>query len=631
MKNKRTSDFGTDSGSETIVLKEKTWRFELSRSKAVRFLRKHKIAVVGILALLCALIVTHYALVGLASTADFYPSSCLGNWENVQNALGKPDLPSGSPASAFTPINSAVFGTSTAQMFCGNFSGDTDIATLSGESFQSADLVLSWSFVFPQEASTTSTSTPDSGGGGGGGSGGADGNTVTSGVATSSSVTSTLSDDASSTVSSTIIIASSTSSSTITASSTVIASSTISASSTVATSSTVAASSTTGASSTQDDIATSSPSTTPTSSVSSSTDDQTTSTPNDDVATDTTVAAPPPSSNDSSTPADASGTSWLWKFVGIAYADEETSSLATAATTSELADSTSTLTVTSSEAIGTPTTSTPSSTPIDVDTSIFQNITLPSSTGDAVLAIVYSTDGVTWQPLVNIDSSNWQQARYPIPISSWQELEHLQIAFAGLGASSSPQIFLDSAGVEVSYADVSAGTTDPAVASDTQNTSEITDVSPVAPTPSGPTIPAPPPAPVELPPAQAFKAVFDPFAQQQCSVTPFSESITAGGSGSFLLKLTPPAVATSSKNTSSSTNSSKTAFLYDASLGSVPDGITANIATESPGVDTIGINASAEVAPGSYNMVVVYNERQHDGTVEPNFCQLNVIVTGPSS
>ena len=43
MKNKQTSDFGSDAKPETVVLRERTWRIELSRSEAMRFLRQHKV------------------------------------------------------------------------------------------------------------------------------------------------------------------------------------------------------------------------------------------------------------------------------------------------------------------------------------------------------------------------------------------------------------------------------------------------------------------------------------------------------------------------------------------------------------------------------------------------------------
>jgi hypothetical protein len=293
-----------------------------------------------------------------------------------------------------------------------------------------------------------------------------------------------------------------------------------------------------------------------------------------------------------------------------------------AASTTELAGSSSLLqanansstseTVSSSVTEGT--SSVPQAQPMNIDASVFQNIALPTSTpSGTILSIVYSTDGATWQPLVNIDSSNWQQARYKIPISSWQELAHLQVAFVGLGASSSPQIYLDAVGVEVSYVDTPNATTDITPAPDA---APVVPVAPVAPI-------VPPPTPTQLPPAQALKQIFDPFAGQLCSVTPFSESISAGGGGSFLLKLMPPEAGTSTKATSSIAGG----FLYDASIGSLPDGISATIMPEHAGADIIGVSTAPSTVPGSYNVVVVYKERQYDGTIEPNFCQFNIVVT----
>ena len=275
---------------------------------------------------------------------------------------------------------------------------------------------------------------------------------------------------------------------------------------------------------------------------SSDTDDTTNTTPPPpaDTNSNTDTSAPPETNSDTPSPpppaeggtdSGASPTSWFRKLVGIAYADDSSSSTATLASTTELAvDSSTPLTDASSVEQGTPNISQPA--PININTSMFQNIAVPTSTANAVLAIVYSTDGVTWQPLVDIGSSNWQQARYTIPIHSWVELQHLQIAFVGLGASISPPVYLDAAGVEVSYVDTPEATTD------------IVPITPA--TDTALTTPAPaPPQVEELPPAQALQQVFDPFAGQQCSVTPFSESIMAGGGGSFP-KLTPPSESTSS-------------------------------------------------------------------------------------
>ncbi len=584
MKNKKISDFGPSSKPQIVMLRERIWRFEISQSKVRRFFRDHKLGSIIGLIIILSLIVVRFAFVGFASTADFYPSSCLGNWENVQNALGKPDLPPGASQEAFTMLNSAYFGTSTAQMFCGNFTGDTDIAALTGKSFQEADLILSWSFVFPQEATTTLATTTDSSTDAGGGDGGAD-EIAPEATSTTSTDLSSASSDASS-------ISSSTDESLPVVTST------------DASDSQPLPQDVSSSDATASDASDAAPAVAPPAPAPTTTQDE----------SPAPAPAPEPASTTDSdgSASDSQPTSWLWNFVGVAFADDS-SSLAIDTSTASSTDSSTSIEATSSAEIGVPVEPQPA--PISVNTSQFQNIVLPSSTANAILGIVYSTDGVTWQPVVNIDASNWQTARYVIPIHSWVELEHLQVAFVGLGASSSPQIFLDSAGVEVSYADAP-----PDPNTDTQATDTVSEA------PSSTAGQVMPPTPVQLPPVQAFRQVFYPFAGQQCSVMPFSESIPPGGGGSFILKLTPPAAATSSLKKPQQNSPP----LYDASLGALPTGISADIIQTGPGMDTVGVTTAPDVPPGSYNAVVVYKERQHDGTVEPNFCQFNIVITSPS-
>jgi hypothetical protein len=612
---RRTSDFGGNADPYTLVLKQRTWRIEINRRNVKKFFRGHRVGVTVVTALIVALVAIHYSLTGFASTADFYPSSCLGNWDNVQSALGKPDVAPG--ASTFSALNSATFATSTAQMFCGNFSGDTDISQLTDKSFESANLVLSWNFIFPDINSTTVITA----------GGGDDNNNSSSTAGDSSSSDMAPAATSSSTQTSTPEISSDGSSTDDNSSSTIEATATTTAPTTTTTATATTNANTTATATTT--ISTSTVATPP--AASSSTTPSTSNTDNATSAaplpapttpTSTPTLAPTPDTVSS----DTAPTSWLRDLIGIAYADETSSLVADTSTTIDTStiegvDSSTLITSTSDAQTESQTSSLPQPTPITVNTSMFQNIVVPSSTGDAVLAIVYSTDGVTWQPLVNIDSSNWQEARYPIPIHSWAELQHLQVAFVGLGATSSPQIFLDAAGVEVSY-------TDPPQAPPTQNIASDT-VPTEAPTQSAGTPGAViPPTPAQLPPAQALKQVFDPFAGQSCTVTPFSESVTAGGGGSFLLKLIPPVAATSSSSRKAPKAQS---FIYDASIGSLPDGISATIISGNAGMDTIGVTTAANVAPGSYNVVVVYQELQPDGTTAPNFCQFNIVVPASSS
>ncbi len=52
-----------------------------------------------------------------ANVAIFYPNTCLGGWENPQNAQGKPDV-------EFNESASAILKNATAHIFCGGFEGE---------------------------------------------------------------------------------------------------------------------------------------------------------------------------------------------------------------------------------------------------------------------------------------------------------------------------------------------------------------------------------------------------------------------------------------------------------------------------------------------------------------------------
>lgn len=55
-----------------------------------------------------------------AEVADFYPVTCLGEWERAQNAQGQPEtFGQGSPT--FDASNSAMYASGTAKIFCGGF------------------------------------------------------------------------------------------------------------------------------------------------------------------------------------------------------------------------------------------------------------------------------------------------------------------------------------------------------------------------------------------------------------------------------------------------------------------------------------------------------------------------------
>src|SRR4030042_6172975 len=58
-----------------------------------------------------------------AEKASFYPTSCLGGWQNPQNAEGKPDLDEGAPGEDFNSKNSAVLQNAISELYCGGCKG----------------------------------------------------------------------------------------------------------------------------------------------------------------------------------------------------------------------------------------------------------------------------------------------------------------------------------------------------------------------------------------------------------------------------------------------------------------------------------------------------------------------------
>lgn len=61
---------------------------------------------------------------GRAETSYFYPSACLGNWKNIRNAEGQPQLSTNSDFSDFNIVNSALYDGNDKQIFCSLFEGE---------------------------------------------------------------------------------------------------------------------------------------------------------------------------------------------------------------------------------------------------------------------------------------------------------------------------------------------------------------------------------------------------------------------------------------------------------------------------------------------------------------------------
>lgn len=68
-------------------------------------------------------IIIFIAVKSRAEVAVFYPKTCLGGWENVANAQGKPNLDGNTKIEDFTKENSAVL-VGLSEIYCGGFEGE---------------------------------------------------------------------------------------------------------------------------------------------------------------------------------------------------------------------------------------------------------------------------------------------------------------------------------------------------------------------------------------------------------------------------------------------------------------------------------------------------------------------------
>ncbi len=76
-----------------------------------------------------------------------------------------------------------------------------------------------------------------------------------------------------------------------------------------------------------------------------------------------------------------------------------------------------------------------------------------ADTGPAVnfLEVSYSLDGQTWQVLGDVNQNNWQGLTFNIPVTSWDDINKLQIQLSPLPTMDMPEIDLDGMWLQVGY------------------------------------------------------------------------------------------------------------------------------------------------------------------------------------
>lgn len=224
------------------------------------------------------------------------------------------------------------------------------------------------------------------------------------------------------------------------------------------------------------------------------------------------------------------------------------------------------------------------------------------------MKISYSTDGQNWAELQKVNQNNWPNLTIAIPITDWEELKNLQIQIAGIptSVSSVPKVFLEGMFLETHYE------LPPAFAvTGSELTAENAEKEQVGQNPNensseGGILETEPEARPEI-------KIYDPGAKHTCAVKPFSQGIKKGSQAVYDIAMKP----------------SFTNALYDLTVGDLPSGISAAITAPS-GAGAVSSTAVFRVTDsaesGSFDVVIVYRERQEDGNVLSNFCQMNFIV-----
>ena len=107
-----------------LSLRKKIWKIEFDPTAIKTFFSMHQkpLGIIGFV--IFALTLSTVSFHTQANVATFYPTSCLGGWENPIGAQGEPDVKDPKDPTSYTTANSAVLENSTAQLFCGHFQGE---------------------------------------------------------------------------------------------------------------------------------------------------------------------------------------------------------------------------------------------------------------------------------------------------------------------------------------------------------------------------------------------------------------------------------------------------------------------------------------------------------------------------
>ena len=402
--------------------------------------------------------VAFFSVIGLrffltkADVADFYPTACLGTWQNSQNAQGTPEnLSIGFASSTFNASNSAIFSVPSTQIFCGGFLPSNFKTT---GVIDRVGITFIWNVVGGSETTTSSVSTKLASG-----TLPSAPNIVQTVSSTNLSTSSGNSTISASTTASYLwwpisVAFADTTSSVVSADTTTITTD-VSPAPIAQASSSGNATTTSSASTASSRVSVSKNATSTTSSLEIATATLAPASTTVSSLTIPTIISPTPPVV-STTATHSSPSIILGPPLRVDLSALTTSTTMNATATVSLGSSTI------SQATGTAST-TPS----------LQNISTPDQN---FLEISYSTDGVNWTELAKINPLNWQNFTISLPISNWNDLKNLQIKISSIPTSLTqvPTVYLDGMFVEAEYQTAPAETNLPLIGLPQETTSTST-------------------------------------------------------------------------------------------------------------------------------------------------------------
>lgn len=119
----RTTEVVRSKTPDTVRLGGRKVRLEIRENDVRRFIGRHIVPAATLGVILVAVGALYLVLRTDAQVAFFYPTACLGGWENSANAQGMPEVSVDADDDAFTSENSAVLYNANANFFCGSFTG----------------------------------------------------------------------------------------------------------------------------------------------------------------------------------------------------------------------------------------------------------------------------------------------------------------------------------------------------------------------------------------------------------------------------------------------------------------------------------------------------------------------------